>query len=284
MVDPTDPTGWEPATLWITDREGETLRGQFGTNDGDYAWFVEGTLKDDRIQWRYMKAIREKTPTNSVVSGAKVEGTFDGQLIELNYLDPSDGSRAVIRLRPHERDPRAAHAHIDRAWSFNDSEQLDPAIQLCNLALKLDDRCVRALNCRSNANIKKRAIALAVADLDRAAAIEPENYMLYVNRSWAWSTGGEFKKALADAEKAISMEPKKAEGFYQRGSAYEGMKDYESAIAAFTKAIELNGDNPEYPWPLIERGRVYRLLGKEELAQKDFERAKKLRPNLDIPE
>ncbi len=284
MLDPKDPTHWEPATLWITDREGEALRGQFGTNDGDYAWLVEGTLKDDRIQWRYVKAIREKTPTDSVVGGAKVEGTFDGRLIEVNYHDPGDGSRAVIRLRPHERDPRAANAHTERAWRFNDSEQLDPAIQLCNLALKLDDRCVRALICRANANTKKGAVSLAVADLDRAATIEPNNYLIYVDRSWAWGTGGEFNKALADAEKAISMESEKAEGFYQRGAAYEGMKDYDSALADFTKAIDLAGDNPEYPWPLIERGRVYQQLGKEELAKKDFERARKLRPNLDIPD
>ena len=201
----------------------------------------------------------------------------------MNYHDPvtiRGPSSACVRTSASA----GASAHIDRAWTFNDSAQLEPAIQLCNLALKLDDRCVRALICRANASIKKRAIPLAIADLDRAATIEPDKYLIYVDRSWAWSTGGEFNKALADAEKAISMEPEKAEGFYQRGAAYEGMKDYESALADFTKAIDLAGDNPEYPWPLIERGRVYQLLGKEELAKKDFERARKLRPNLDIPD
>ena len=278
---PDDPKSWDPALLWVTRREGTSFQGQAETRDGDYAWNVEGTLEGDRIQWKYVAIIREKMPTNSVKNGANAKGSCDGKTIEVKYHDPGDSSRAVIKLRPVERDSRAAQARVDRAWGYNDKDKLETVIQICTLALKLDDRCVNALICRSNAYIKKAAFPQAIADLDRAIDIDPNNFMYFVDRAWARNAAGEHDQALMDANQAVALKPENSEPYYQRGTAYAGKLNYAKAIEDFTTAID---NKPDYKYALIERGKLYKITGKPELANMDFEKARKLDKNLQIPD
>ena len=49
----------------------------------------------------------------------------------------------------------------------------------------------------------------------------------------------------------------------------------------FTKAID---HKPDYKYALIERGKLYKITGKPELANMDFEKARKLDKNLQIPD
>jgi len=196
-------------------------------------------------------------------------------------FESGDKSQAVIKLRPVERDSRAAQARVDRAWELNDADNLEPAIQICNLALKLDDRCVNALICRSNAHIKKRAFTLAIADLDRAISIDPKNHMPFVDRAWAYNALGDHDKALADGNQAVTLKPANSEPYYQRGTAYAGKRNYAKSIEDLNKAITLQ---PDFTFAIIERGKVYKLMGKPELAAKDFERANQLDKSFSIPE
>ena len=108
--DPENPRSWQPAGLWVTDRDGPNFRAVAETNNGNYAWIVKGTLDGDQIRWKYVEIVREKTPTGSVENGAIAEGTCDGNMIEVKFHDPIEGSRTAITLQKVDRDSAAAQA------------------------------------------------------------------------------------------------------------------------------------------------------------------------------
>lgn len=75
-----------------------------------------------------------------------------------------------------------------------------------------------------------RAVANRILDLTsekftQAIAIEPENQVLYSNRSAVYSAQNEYQKALEDAEKAVSIKPDWSKGHLRKGAAYRGLGD-----------------------------------------------------------
>lgn len=59
----------------------------------------------------------------------------------------------------------------------------------------------------------------------QAIAIEPENHILYSNRSAVYSAQSEYQNALEDAEKATSIKPDWSKGHLRKGVAYRGLGD-----------------------------------------------------------
>lgn len=59
----------------------------------------------------------------------------------------------------------------------------------------------------------------------QAIDIEPQNHVLYSNRSGAYASKKEFDKALEDAEKTTEIKPDWAKGWGRRGSALHGTGD-----------------------------------------------------------
>lgn len=59
----------------------------------------------------------------------------------------------------------------------------------------------------------------------QAIDLEPQNHILYSNRSAVYSAQTEYKKALEDAEKAISIKPDWSKGHARKGAAYRGLGD-----------------------------------------------------------
>ena len=278
---PEAPGSWKPALLWVTERDGPRFRGQAETDDGDYAWAVEGAVEGDRVGWRYVRPLREKEPTRSAENGAHAEGRWDASGIEAGYHDPGDGSRAAIRLRPADRDSEAADARATRAWALNDAGRHDLAVPLCDLAVRLDDRCVSALTCRANSHIKKRLFRPALADLDRVIEIDPGDASAISDRAWAWNEMGEYGRAAADALRAVQVDPKSAGSYYQLGRARQGEGKHQEAVDALTTGIGLR---PDDAWAFLMRGKSHQALGDAGQAEADFVRAKKLDPAIPIPD
>ena len=62
----------------------------------------------------------------------------------------------------------------------------------------------------------------------------------YTNRGVAYGKKGEVDRAIADFDKAIALDPKLAFAYFNRGVAYEKKGDKEQAIADFRKALEID--------------------------------------------
>lgn len=77
----------------------------------------------------------------------------------------------------------------------------------------------------------------AVALYTEALAIDPENHVLYSNRSAAYAKAGKYAEALQDAEKTVELKPDWGKGHSRKGAAlaylgrdFEAQKAYEEGL------------------------------------------------------
>jgi tetratricopeptide (TPR) repeat protein len=153
---------------------------------------------------------------------------------------------------------------------------------------------------------------LARADHDEAVRIAPQNPLMWFNRGTFLSITGNCKEAIADFTEAIKLDPRSTQSYGSRGWCLnelgredDALRDWEAAIriddrnlqpaigrarlwssrgrgedavAALTSVIERGGG----AWAYASRGRAYRLLGRMDEAQRDFDEAERL--DTKIPE
>jgi len=84
-----------------------------------------------------------------------------------------------------------------------------------------------------------------------------------------------FDGAIADLNEAIRLEPDNDSAYHMRGIVYHGKNNFDTAIADFTKAIQLR---PKDGFSYFERGLTYFDKENKALAISDFEMAVKLEP------
>jgi len=90
---------------------------------------------------------------------------------------------------------------------------------------------------RGLAYYDKGEVERAIADFDKAIALNPKDAIAYTNRGLAYSEKGDYDSAIADYDKAIVLDPKLALAYTARGLAYEKKGEYDKAIADYTQAI-----------------------------------------------
>lgn len=59
----------------------------------------------------------------------------------------------------------------------------------------------------------------------KAIEIQPDNHVLYSNRSGAYASVKNFDKALEDAQKIVEIKPDWAKGWGRKGTALHGTGD-----------------------------------------------------------
>ncbi len=87
-------------TVAIHERDGDDFRGVYTAIEGTdrYEWRIKGTVRQGSIQWHFTEVVQEAKPTE-VVDQAHVEGTYDGEVMELVYRDADSAARLHLRLR-----------------------------------------------------------------------------------------------------------------------------------------------------------------------------------------
>jgi tetratricopeptide (TPR) repeat protein len=80
----------------------------------------------------------------------------------------------------------------------------------------------------------------AIADYDKAIALDPNVALAYTIRAVAYGIKGDLDRAIADLDKAITLNPNDATAYTIRGNAYYVKGDYDRAIADYRKALEIN--------------------------------------------
>jgi tetratricopeptide (TPR) repeat protein len=103
----------------------------------------------------------------------------------------------------------------------------------------------------------------ALADLNKALALNPKFAPALLNRAGFYAEQKKFTSALADADATIQNQPDWAEAYSLRGGIYLAQKSYPAALADLDKAIQLK---PYLSDALIKRAAVY-------LQQKDLAHA-----------
>ena len=83
----------------------------------------------------------------------------------------------------------------------------------------------------------------AIANYDRAIALDPDDADAYHNRGIAKDAQGDYAAAIADFDRAIALEPDGADVYHNRGVAKAEQGDYAGAIADYDRVIALDPDN-----------------------------------------
>ncbi|MBW4618355.1 MAG: serine protease [Cyanosarcina radialis HA8281-LM2] len=127
--------------------------------------------------------------------------------------------------------------------------------------------------------LKRNDFQGAIADFDRAIALNANHAGAYEQRGGAFLNTNKPQQAIESLEKAAELferQGKQGDAYRSRGVALYASKDYRGAIAAFERAIRLNPNNaPAY----VNRGFVRINLKQYEEALADFNQAIRLDPN-----
>ncbi|MGR3277480.1 trypsin-like peptidase domain-containing protein [Acaryochloris marina NIES-2412] len=85
--------------------------------------------------------------------------------------------------------------------------------------------------------------------------------------------GGNYQGAIADLNQAINLNPQNAFAYNSRGNAHYELQQYQDAIAQYDQAIALN---PDYAEAYFNRGLAHKLAGNDAQAQQDHLKSKQL--------
>jgi tetratricopeptide (TPR) repeat protein/S1-C subfamily serine protease len=165
--------------------------------------------------------------------------------------------------------PRAAFYTV-RGNIYRDLKEYPKAIADYNKAIAINSEYVSAYNDRGIIYSVLKEYAKAIADFDKAIAINPGYIHAYNNRGITYSKSKEYAKAIADFDKAITIDPNYVGAYNGRGSVYGALKEYAKAMADFDKAITID---PNYVGAYNGRGSVYGALKEYAKAIADFDKA-----------
>ena len=98
----------------------------------------------------------------------------------------------------------------------------------------------------------------------------------YAVRGQALAKSGKTEEALAEFERALALDPYNVQALYGRGLIHQGEKQHEQAIADFTAA---NGLTPQRVEPLLARATSYLAIDKAKEAASDLDEAVQADPN-----
>ncbi|KAI6779779.1 uncharacterized protein J7T54_003701 [Emericellopsis cladophorae] len=99
------------------------------------------------------------------------------------------------------------------------------------------------LKAAGNKAIAEKNFDEAIAKFTEAIAIQPENHVLYSNRSAAYASKRDWDSALSDADKTTAIKPDWAKGWGRKGAALHGKGDLLGANDAYTEGLKHDANN-----------------------------------------
>jgi tetratricopeptide (TPR) repeat protein len=98
----------------------------------------------------------------------------------------------------------------------------------------------------------------------------------YATRGQVLAKSGKNEEALAEFDRALALDPYNVQALYGRGLIYQAEKQYPQAIEDFTSA---NGLTPQKVEPLLGRATSYLAIDKAKEAAADLDEAVQADPN-----
>ncbi len=116
----------------------------------------------------------------------------------------------------------------------------------------------------------------AIANLDEAIRLDPDNAQAYNVRGNAWDEIGNSDNALADYDEAIRIDAGNPTFFHDRAVMWHRKGDLDKALVDLERAIRFNSSDPNI---YCDRGLIWYEKGSHQRAVADFNQAIKLDPN-----
>jgi Flp pilus assembly protein TadD len=164
------------------------------------------------------------------------------------------------------------------------SVQINGCSQLLRL-VKTDEQAAAVRLKRGSAYLQLNDYGSAIADLNEAIRLRPNEANTYIVRAAAYQKHGELREAASDVERAIQLKPELASKLnpslaaieFQLGRQLLDKKQFSQAIAAFTMVIKLKPDAVE---AYALRGLTYQESGQKDKGDADLAEATRRKPEL----
>jgi tetratricopeptide (TPR) repeat protein len=115
----------------------------------------------------------------------------------------------------------------------------------------------------------------AIADLNEAVRILPENQYAFLNRANAYMYRGEFQRSLEDTDVVVRLDPKEGKAHAVRCTDFTKLNQPKIAIQECDGAIALG---EQHPWNYVDLGLAYEAAGDQKSAETAYRRALSLEP------
>ncbi|QEU93711.1 tetratricopeptide repeat protein [Streptomyces kanamyceticus] len=119
--------------------------------------------------------------------------------------------------------------------------------------------------------------AASLASLDRAVELSPDLARTYSMRGEVYRNSGRLEEALRDLDRAVELDATDEEALASRGCLHHTQGRHDAALADLDRAIALA---PDYVWALVRRGMTRVDLDQYDRALVDLNRAVELAPSL----
>lgn len=179
--------------------------------------------------------------------------------------DPASAASLLDALARDSHGPVAARASIAgqaaQAWAM--AGQPERAFDSADLALDLYGDDPDLLVEHATAAVRLGRDAVAIADLDRALALDPNRAEAWSLRASAHRDAGAFDEAARDVEAALRLDPDDADALLERGLLRQHAGDLDGARADWERTMSLSPDSPvsdlaEQNIALLEAGPLMR--------------------------
>lgn len=151
------------------------------------------------------------------------------------------------------------------------------AIRIYTRIIQIDSKNVRAYVERASLYIdNEEAYGLAKRDLDSAASLRPDNYLIYMLRGRANSLLRNYTEAINDANMSISLAPQLPNVYKYRAQIYMDFSKWREAICDYDKVAKLGKLNSG---SYNNRAYAYMRIKKIDLALADANDALRLDSN-----
>ena len=154
-------------------------------------------------------------------------------------------------------------------------QDLEAALDHCNELVSRSPGDVRNIQLRAQILSKKGAVDKAVADLEKAAQLAPDNNEVLQDLGRLLYKELRLEESLAAFEKAIGLQPTQAETYFEIALVQQGLRRYADAEGNCHRFLETYPDDFRANFLL---GVVLRQQGKNEAALRYLLRAESLNP------
>jgi tetratricopeptide (TPR) repeat protein len=167
--------------------------------------------------------------------------------------------------------------YLNRGKDLFAEGKFNKAIAEFDKALAINRDLSEAYFLRAYSYVEIGEYDMAIVDLTQAIRIDPNFSNAYSERGFAYYHKGNYDDALEDYNSAIRTNPNNSVAYNNRGSWYSMiMENYDRAIADYNQAIRLNSN---YKNAYSNRGDVYIQTGNYDLAISDFNQALEIDSN-----
>ena len=161
-------------------------------------------------------------------------------------------------------------------------ETVEKGIELAQKALAMDDSLADAHSVLGALYIAKKEYDRAIAEGERAVALNPSSTLALLNYANALTHAGRSEEAIPLFQKAIRLNPFGPSTLYRElGNALRNAGRFEEAASAYKKAIQLAPDNILAHLGLAS---TYSIMGQERDARAEAAEVLRINPKFSLDE